>query len=86
MVAFSLFKFLRGQGRRVPDDVMVVGYDGVELSGLMAPPLTTVAQPIEAIGRRAVSLILEQVENGKIEQRENVLPVTLKIRETTKEL
>jgi len=52
---------------------------------LLSPPLTTVAQPIEAIGRRAVSLILEQVENGKIERRENVLPVTLKIHETAKE-
>ncbi|QAT51330.1 LacI family transcriptional regulator [Caproiciproducens sp. NJN-50] len=86
MAAFSLFKLLREQGRSVPEDVMIVGYDGVELSELMTPALTTVAQPIEAIGRRAVSLILEQVENGRIEQRENILPVALKIRETTKQL
>jgi DNA-binding LacI/PurR family transcriptional regulator len=84
MVALSLFKLLREQNRSVPEDVMIVGYDGVELSELMAPALTTVAQPIEAIGRRAVNLILEQVESGGIEQRENVLPVALKIRETTK--
>lgn len=84
MVALSLYKYLHAQGRRVPEDVMIVGYDGVELSELMTPALTTVSQPIEAIGRRAVQLILEQVQTGGIVQRENVLPVTLKERETTR--
>lgn len=85
MVALSLYKVLTGKGIRIPEDVMVVGYDGVELSELMTPALTTVAQPIEEIGRLAAKLIIEQVANNKIEQRENVLPVTLKIRETTKQ-
>ncbi|QNK42127.1 LacI family DNA-binding transcriptional regulator [Caproicibacter fermentans] len=86
MAALSLYRLLHEQGRSVPDDVMIVGYDGVELSELMTPALTTVAQPIEAIGRRAVGLILEQVEKGKIEQREIIFPVTLKLRETTKQI
>lgn len=86
MVALSLYKLLHEQGRRIPDDVMIVGYDGVELGELLTPALTTVVQPIEAIGRRAVNLIVEQVKNGKIEQKENILPVSLKIRETTKQM
>jgi DNA-binding LacI/PurR family transcriptional regulator len=43
-----------------------------------------VAQPIEEIGRLCVQLIVEQTEHGTIQQRENMLPVSLKIRETTK--
>jgi LacI family transcriptional regulator len=86
MVALSLYKLLHEQGRRIPQDVMIVGYDGVELGELLTPALTTVVQPIEAIGRRAVNLIVEQVENGKIEQKETILPVSLKIRETTKQM
>lgn len=85
MVALSLYKVLCEQGRRVPDDIMIVGYDDVELSALMTPSLTTVAQPIEEIGRLAVRLIIDQVVKNKIEQRENILPVSLKIRQTTKQ-
>lgn len=85
MVALSLYKVLCEQGRRIPDDIMIVGYDGVELSSLMTPALTTVAQPIEEIGRLAAKLIIDQVANNKIEQRENILPVSLKIRQTTKQ-
>lgn len=86
MVALSLYKLLYEQGKSVPDDMMIVGYDGIVLSELMTPALTTVAQPVETIGRKAVKLILEQVETGKIEQKENILPVSLVIRETTKQL
>ncbi len=85
MVALSLYKVLRETGRRVPEDIMIVGYDGVELSELMTPALTTVAQPVEEIGRTAAKLIIEQVAYNKINQRENILPVKLKIRETTKQ-
>ena len=84
MVAFALYKVLSTQERRIPDDVMIVGYDDVGLSRLMIPALTTVAQPIEEIGRLCAKLIIEQTEHGKIEKRENILPVSLKIRETTK--
>lgn len=85
MVALSLYKVLSEQGRKVPDDVMIVGYDDVELSRLMTPALTTVAQPMEGIGRLCAKLIIEQVVHNTIEKRENILPVSLRIRETTKQ-
>jgi DNA-binding LacI/PurR family transcriptional regulator len=83
MVALSLYKVLCEQGRRVPDEIMIVGYDGLELSELMTPSLTTVVQPTEQIGRLAAKLIIDQVANNQIESRENILPVALKIRQTT---
>ncbi len=84
MVAFSLYRVLHEMGRRVPDDIMIVGYDNLELSSLMTPALTTIAQPMDEIGRLSAKIIIDIVENNKIEQRENILPVSLKIRETTK--
>ncbi len=83
MVALSLYKVLCEQGKRVPDEIMIVGYDGLELSELMTPALTTVVQPTEQIGRLAAKLIIDQVTNQPIENRENILPVALKVRETT---
>nr|WP_319487832.1 LacI family DNA-binding transcriptional regulator [uncultured Caproiciproducens sp.] len=84
MTALSLYKVLCEQGKKVPEEIMIVGYDGVELGALMTPSLTTIVQPVEEIGRLAAKLIIEQVANGKINCRENVLPVSLKVRQTTR--
>lgn len=84
MTALSLYKVLCEQDKKVPEDIMIVGYDGVELSSLMTPALTTVVQPIEEIGRLAAKLIIDQVANGKLSSRENVLPVSLKMGQTTR--
>lgn len=84
MVALSLYRVLHETGRRVPDDIMIVGYDNLEISSLMTPSLTTVAQPMEEIGRMSAKIIIDMVENNKLEQHEVILPVSLKMRETTK--
>ena len=51
MVAISAYKLLHKLGISVPDQVQIVGFDGIHLSGLLSPELTTVVQPIEEIGR-----------------------------------
>jgi LacI family transcriptional regulator len=83
MVALSLYRVLHETGRRVPDDIMIVGYDNLEISSLMTPSLTTVAQPLEQIGRISAKIIIDMVENNKCEPRGVILPVSMKIRETT---
>ncbi|GLY67329.1 LacI family DNA-binding transcriptional regulator [Amycolatopsis taiwanensis] len=52
---------VRGLGIRIGADLAVVGYDDVEWSDLVDPPLTTMAQPVEEIGRRAVRLLLARI-------------------------
>lgn len=69
-------------GKRVPDDVRVVGYDDVKLASLLVPPLTTIRQPIDEMGKSLVELILRQV-GGESVPMETVLPVTLVKRMTT---
>lgn len=59
LVAMTAIGTLRQHGRDVPGDVMVVGYDDIELAGFMQPPLTTVRQPIKAAGVALVKTLLE---------------------------
>lgn len=68
-------------GRSVPRDVKVVGYDDVLLASLLSPRLTTVRQPIEAMGERAVSIILAR-QRGEEVAMENVFPVSLVERDS----
>jgi DNA-binding LacI/PurR family transcriptional regulator len=67
----------------VPGDVSVVGYDDIWFASSRLVQLTTVRQPREAIGRAAVSLALDRLADGKIEQRNVILPHELVVRRTT---
>ncbi|MFJ6417619.1 LacI family DNA-binding transcriptional regulator [Paeniglutamicibacter sp. NPDC091659] len=64
-MAFGLITAVKELGRRVPEDISVVGIDDIELAPYCAPPLTTVRQPLEEIGRQAVrQLDSELSEHG----------------------
>lgn len=62
-LAFAAIEELRSRHYRIPDDVAVVGFDDIELADQIAPPLTTVRIPLQAIGRRAAELIFDAVES-----------------------
>jgi DNA-binding LacI/PurR family transcriptional regulator len=57
--ALIALNWLRSRGISVPEDVSIVGYDGVPEGAFSEPPLTTVVQPMAELGRRAVRTILE---------------------------
>ena len=78
-IAMRALEWLRARGLAVPGDVSVVGFDGVPEAAATDPPLTTVRQPIGAIGRRAVEIIIEQGE----EVRREALDVDLVVRAST---
>jgi LacI family transcriptional regulator len=54
LTAIGALRALRTAGRRVPDDVSVVGFDDIEMAAWTDPPLTTIRQPIGEMGRLAV--------------------------------
>ena len=56
MMAFGVIRALMEAGRRIPDDVSVIGFDNVELSTIVNPPLTTIHQPKYEIGQAAVEI------------------------------
>lgn len=72
-------------GLRVPEDVSVVGFDNVPESALSRPPLTTVAQPMQRMGREAVELLLHLLDGSGEERTTHVrLPTELVARASTR--
>jgi DNA-binding LacI/PurR family transcriptional regulator len=61
LMAAGALRALRVAGRRVPEDVAVVGFEDSAVARYAQPPLTTVRQPIEEMGRQATRLLLAQV-------------------------
>jgi DNA-binding LacI/PurR family transcriptional regulator len=60
--AFGVLRALAERGRRVPEEVSVVGYDDVPEAGFLTPPLTTVRQDFAEVGRRGVARLIELIE------------------------
>ncbi len=82
MVAVGVLQYCRLHGITVPDGLSLVGFDDIALASLLMPPLTTVHQPIETLGRRAVEALLWQLEDATREVVTEVLPVSLVVRES----
>ena len=68
LMAHAALRTLREAGRRVPDDVAVVGFDDIETAAYTEPPLTTVRQPIVELGRRMTRQLLRLAAGETIEQ------------------
>jgi DNA-binding LacI/PurR family transcriptional regulator len=69
-MALGAIRAARRAGLSVPGDVSVVGYDDSAFMNCTDPPLTTVRQPIEAIGRAAVALLTGQIEGAAVQAEE----------------
>ena len=65
---------------KVPADVAVTGFDDIAATRHLAPPLTTVRQPMFELGQQAVRAVLTRVVEGSTEPREVVLPTELVVR------
>ncbi|MDG9701364.1 LacI family DNA-binding transcriptional regulator [Streptomyces sp. DH37] len=78
--AMGALRALRAAGRRVPDDVAVIGFDGIPLSAYTDPPLTTVRQPLRAMGEAAAALLLARVGGDPPDGDRVVLPTELVVR------
>jgi LacI family transcriptional regulator len=90
MSAFGAIRALNKAGIRVPDQCSVIGFDDVATSAIYMPSLTTVRQPMEAMGTSAVSIVVDGI-NAVLEKREiaathrRVTP-ELVVRESTRSL
>jgi LacI family transcriptional regulator len=84
----GLVRAIGERGIRCPEDISVVGFDDFTWTENFHPPLTTVAQPARELGRRAMQLLIERVENKleELPRRQVVLAQELKIRNSTARL
>lgn len=81
LLAMTAIHALRDYGRRVPQDVAVVGYDDIELSTYFQPPLSSVRQPMRDAGQALVNQLLALIETGTAESVQ--LPTELIVRNTS---
>jgi LacI family transcriptional regulator len=81
-MAIGAMREFQAGGVRVPADVAVVGFDDIYPGALLAPPLTTVRQPMRLLGERACSRLLERIADPSLPHRVELLPTTLVVRES----
>jgi len=88
VMAAGARQVLRESGRRIPDDVALIGFDDSAVARHMDPPLTSVRQPIEEMGRTMTRVLLQEIANHSSgddaqERPRIVLPTELVVRESS---
>jgi len=82
LIALNVLRRLGERGVRVPDDIAVAGFDDLPQAAYAHPSLTTVSQPIFEMGRRAIQMLVAQLEGENLEGRYDRLPCRLVVRES----
>ncbi|MFG3054739.1 LacI family DNA-binding transcriptional regulator [Kitasatospora sp. NPDC048239] len=83
LMAVGALAVLRARGLDVPGDVALVGVDDSPVARHLDPPLTTVRQPIEQMGRMMAGLLLRQIAGEEAEPSRLVLPTELVVRQSS---
>jgi DNA-binding LacI/PurR family transcriptional regulator len=79
-MALGAIRAVRRAGRSVPRDVSIVGFDDSALMNCTDPPLTTVRQPIEPMGRMVIDLLVGQMAGGAVSTDEYFFEPELVVR------
>jgi DNA-binding LacI/PurR family transcriptional regulator len=82
-MALGVLRALHEQGRRVPEDVSVVGFDDIPEAAYFSPALTTVRQDFAEVGRRTFALLHEQITGVNPAPAPVIIPVELVVRAST---
>lgn len=82
-MALGALRVLREQGRRVPEDVAVIGFDDSPSARHADPPLTTVHQPVERMGREMTRLLLDRIGGGPLTEPVVIVETHLVLRAST---
>lgn len=85
-VAIGALSALNQRNIKVPDEISVVGFTGDEIGAYTIPPLTTMVQPIEKIGIKAVNIILANIQDRKRPSERILLSPTLLERQSVKKI
>ena len=83
LMAIGVINYLHKSGRKVPEDVSVIGFDNIELAGSITPSLTTVGYPIERMSEVVIELLLRQIKDSVNSIEALTLFPKLIVREST---
>ncbi|HET7375744.1 MAG TPA: LacI family DNA-binding transcriptional regulator [Anaerolineae bacterium] len=79
-MAVGVLQALREAGRRVPEDIAVVGFDDMPFAARTLPPLTTIRQPIQRSGELATETLIDMIQHPHAAPRRIILPTELVVR------
>lgn len=82
LVAMGVIKRAQELGIKIPDDIAIIGYDDIMASKLLNPPLSSVRQPIEEIGKLAFDIAVDSMEEKLKEEKHIVIEPELILRAT----
>lgn len=82
-MAIGAIKRIKQQGLRVPEDISVAGFDDLDFSSYVDPPLTTIKQPNRRFGARSTEMLIDILEDKPLQNQHITLPYDLIIREST---
>lgn len=83
LIAIGLVSRLREAGVGVPEDVLVTGFDGTELSQIYSPSLTTVVQPVDGIAADAIAYLVGRIQGAASAIRQSRIAPTLRVGQST---
>ncbi|WP_042146603.1 LacI family DNA-binding transcriptional regulator [Paucisalibacillus sp. EB02] len=83
LMAIGCIKAIHSFGLSVPEDIAVIGFDGISLTNMIIPELSTIKQPIYEMGKEATNQIIKEIEGNHKESRDIEFDVTLIQREST---
>jgi LacI family transcriptional regulator len=81
--AIGAMHAFRDAGKRIPDDISVIGFDDVQAASIIQPALTTIRQPLARMGMLAASEILARIEDAQSEPRSILIEPELIIRQSS---
>jgi LacI family repressor for deo operon, udp, cdd, tsx, nupC, and nupG len=82
-LALGAIRAARRRGLEIPRDLSVIGFDDSAMMTFTDPPLTTVRQPIAAMGQAAVTLLVSQIDSGRVPNDELLFEPELVVRSST---
>lgn len=85
MMAIGALKAAEHLGILVPNDLSIIGFDGIQMGSTTSPALTTMEQPLYTIGKRATEMLLQKIESPEKELVSEEYRVTFIQRSSTKE-
>jgi LacI family transcriptional regulator len=85
--AIGVIKYLKKIGKKIPEDISILGFGDLPIATMVEPQLTTIKQPLYEIGKQAALLLCEKIEETNKNEKQTILLKTeLIIRESTKKI
>ena len=81
LMAIGAYTAIFESGLKIPADISIIGHDNIDVSSIIRPELTTIAQPKYKLGQKAAEVLITAI-NGFADEQDTILPAELLLRES----